>query len=388
MANIIDYIKWRGDISFQVSPFNPVDNLLLSELSYMAFNGLIDRHGDMPIDLLCEKYFEATDKTTLGLLLTGEFDTMFKSMAASSRFSNINVRESVSVYDKSLEVQFAVTLFELDRNTCYIGFRGTDDTIIGWKEDFNMSFMDEIPAQRLALDYLNKVDEKYKYRNIYIGGHSKGGNLAVYSAVHAKTLIKDKILKVYNNDGPGFKQGLIKTKAYKSISDRIITLIPQSSVVGLLLEHEESYYVVKSNQKGLMQHDGFSWQVEGKDFIYLSGIQDDSIAIDMTIKQLLNELSMEQRASYTNTLFELIAVGEEETLAELGKGGLKTFLAMSKNYANLDKETKKVISKTMTYFIDRSFRNYLEVKNVDQWREKIRTHRQNLFSRQIQKDSD
>lgn len=387
MPNILDYITWRGDLDFSQSPFNAVDNLILSELIYLDFSETLKKHGDLPLSALADKYFqEHTGDEALGLIITGDFAPMLRQMAASHRYGAMNVRETVNVYDTSAEIQFSVTLFELDRNTAYIAFRGTDDTLIGWKEDFKMSFLDAVPAQHTALDYVNDVTRRFNYKHLYIGGHSKGGNLAVYSAVHAEDWVKAKILQVYNNDGPGFKQRLVDTDAYKAIAGRIVTLIPQSSVVGMLLEHEESYRVVKSTQRGLLQHNGFSWQVAGPDFVYLSEVDDDSITIDMTVKELLNSLSLEQREAFIDTLFELISVDDHETLMGLRSGGLKTLFTMSKNYSNLDKATKKAIGETMAYFIDRGFRNYLEVKNADQWRQKLQAMRPELLKKRLLKE--
>ncbi len=214
-------------------------------------------------------------------------------MGKSVRYGDTRIKNCIEIIDEDIEMQFSAMTLELDNHTAYIAFRGTDDHIVGWKEDFKMSFMDVVPAQKKALDYVNAVASKY--RNIYIGGHSKGGNLAVYSAVFADKRVKNKIVAVFNNDGPGFKQRLLSTPEYLDITDRIITLVPQSSVVGMLLEHEESYSVVRSTQKGVLQHDGFSWEVMGADFVYLSDVDDDCKTVDMTVKKVLNTMSMEQK---------------------------------------------------------------------------------------------
>ena len=275
MSGIIDYIKWRGDLDFNVSPFNPVDNLIISELSYMKFSKILEDKSQAPLCEIANKYQNSKNNHNLGLLLTGEFDLMLELMAKSNRYGQLNIKECVEIIDEAVEVQFAAMTVEINENVAYIAFRGTDDTLVGWKEDFKMSFLEVVPAQKEALVYVNKIAAKYDYKDIYIGGHSKGGNLAVYSAVYASECAKKRIVKIYNNDGPGFKQRLLETQKYKEISDKIITLIPQSSVVGMLLEHEESYQVVKSNQKGVLQHDGFSWEVMGADFEYLSTVDDE-----------------------------------------------------------------------------------------------------------------
>ena len=154
----------------------------------------------------------------------------------------------------------------LPDGSAYVAFRGTDDTIVGWKEDFNMAFTPEIPAQRYAADYLQQAAAALAFRPLLVGGHSKGGNLAVYAAVFCGEAIQKQIRAVYNNDGPGFYASLLELPEHRRIAGKITTLLPESSVVGMLLEHEEAYQVVRSTQIRLMQHDGFSWQVLGRRF--------------------------------------------------------------------------------------------------------------------------
>lgn len=368
MAGLLEYIKWRGDLDFKASPFNAVDNLILTKLSYLSFKGLLEDPDYNPLSEVGAKYLEQKTEHNLGLLLSPEHVTMLEVMHNTNRFGNLNIKECVEVYNEEVEVQFAAMTIEFDEETAYIAFRGTDDTILGWKEDFQMSFMDIVPAQKEAVACINRIGKRYK--NLYVGGHSKGGNLAVYASIHAKKDIKEKLIHTYNNDGPGFKQSVLDTDAYKEIKDRVITLVPQSSIVGMLLEHEESYRVIKSSQTGVMQHDGFSWEVEGPDFIYLSDVDSDSRMIDMTIKNVLNTMDDEQREAFTNIVFDLISVNENRTLFDLRKDGFKSIHAMIKNYSNLDKETKKAISKTTSLFFEEGYRSFKEVKNSDQWKTK------------------
>lgn len=381
MSNIIDYIKWRGDLSFEASPFNPVDNLIFSELSYMDFGKILGNEAKAPIATIAKDYLQSQQKDALGLLLTGDFHLMLELMATSTRYKNLVIKNCLEITDQAREIQFFAMTIELNPREAYIVFRGTDDTIVGWKEDFKMSFLDTIPAQEEALNYLNRITQTHKYKQLYIGGHSKGGNLAVYAAIHSSPSAKKKIGNVYNNDGPGFSKELLNTDDYRAISDRIITLIPQSSIIGMLLEHEESYQVVKSTQKGALQHDGFSWEVMGGDFDYLSTVDDDCIMVDMTVRKVLSTMSLEQREDFTNILFEIISVNENRTLIELKNDGFKSLYAMIKNYKSLDKEIKKAISQTIYLFFDEGFRSFLEVKNADQWNQKLNLWRKDVHSR-------
>ena len=371
MAGIIEYIKWRGDLSLESSPFNPVDNLILSELSYISFTDVVSKNKKNLLHDVAKSYFKLHDKENLGLLLTGEYSLMLKLMARSNRYGNLSIKNCTEIFNEDIEIQFSAMTFELDKHTAYLAFRGTDDTLLGWKEDFQMSFLDVIPSQKEALTYVNNVSKKYK--KIYIGGHSKGGNLAVYASIYADKKTKNKIVHTYNNDGPGFKKNILETNCYKDISDRIITFVPQSSVVGMLLEHEEYYRVIKSNQKGLLQHDGFSWQILGSDFEYLTNVTSDSLVIDMTLKNVLNTMDLKQREVFTNILFDIISVNENRTLIDIKKDGLKNFQAMLKKYIGLEKDTKKAISHIVSLFFEEGFRSFLEIRTEEQWKQKILT---------------
>ncbi len=360
MAGIIDYIQWRGDLDFKTSTLNAVDNLIFSELSYISFKDIINENKPHKLCDLSTKYFNKHSKENLGLLLTGDYFLMLKLMAKSNRYGNLIIKNCKEILNTDIEIQFSAMTIELDSHTAYIAFRGTDDTLLGWKEDFQMSFLNVIPSQKEAVNYVNTVSKKYK--KIYIGGHSKGGNLAVYASIYANTKIQKRIVQTYNNDGPGFKKNLLETKDFQRISNRIITLIPQSSIVGMLLEHEESYRIVKSNQKGILQHDGFSWQIVGPDFEYMSNITSDSRIIDMTMKNVLNTMDDEQRKQFTNILFDILSVNQNKTLIELKKEGLKSIHSMLKKYNGLEKETKKAILHILSKFFEEGIRSFLEIQ--------------------------
>ena len=239
MANIVDYIKWRGDLEFKVDPFNSVDNLILARLCYIEFDDL-EPKGET-LKRITSRYIDSEIKMNPGLLLNEGNKPLLEGAGLSKRFGNIVIKNFVSKIDPSIQLQFSAVTYEIDKKTAYIAFRGTDDTLVGWKEDFNMSFMDVVPAQIEASKYLNNVIDKDNYKNIYIGGHSKGGNLSVYSAVKSNKSVKNRIKSIYSNDGPGFKNSLTKSPEYKLIADKIIPLVPQSSIVGLLMEHEGNY---------------------------------------------------------------------------------------------------------------------------------------------------
>ena len=228
----------------------------------------------------------------------------------------------------------------------YIVFRGTDDTLVGWKESFNMSFMYPIPAQKEALEYVKRVCEGYD-GDIYIGGHSKGGNLAVFSAVEAPESIKRHIKAVYNNDGPGFTREFIESQKYLEIKDRLQTFVPESSVVGMLLEHEESYVVVKSTQSGIFQHNGLSWEVMGGEFIHLDTVAKESKRIDVDLKRWLSTMSNEERKTVLDTIYEILISTDAKTLSDLTSDKLK----LVKAWGSLDDESKALIKRCVKALI-------------------------------------
>jgi hypothetical protein len=381
MTNIIDYIQWRGDLSFEMDRLNAVDNLILARLSYINFDDLGPR-GET-LYSIAQRYADSEEKMNPGLMLKEGTKPLIEAAGKSHRFGALTVKSFVSKIDMAIQLQFSAVTFELDKKSAYVAFRGTDDTLVGWKEDFNMSFMDKVPAQIEAVNYLHNIIEREGYKNVYVGGHSKGGNLAVFSSINLKRKLKSHLIAVYNNDGPGFKPNVINSSDYRDISDRIVTLVPQSSVVGLLLEHEENHRIIESNQKGIMQHDCLSWNVKGKDFIYLPELTGKARMLDQTTKSLLEKMSLEQRESFVSILFDLLSVNESKTLTDLKKGGISNLIKLSGNFNKMDRETKRIILEPLSLFFGESFRNFLAMTELDQVKCKLKNW-QNETKREIE----
>lgn len=316
MADLFDYLHWRGDLTFKQAPLNPVDALIFSALSYVCFGGSVETRPEVPISLLeaSEEFFRLPDqdarcraKTDLSLLMAA---------AETKRFSNVMLLQYRDLLVPEEETQFAAMTFLLDDNSGFIAFRGTDYSLVGWKEDFNMSFRETIPSQLLALEYTEEIAEKY-IMPLRLGGHSKGGNLAVFAAVKCDPLIQKRILDVYSMDGPGFTDYLINDPAYKEMVPRIRTIVPQSSVIGMLLEHEEPYTIIKSKQLGLLQHELYSWEVLGPNFIPMEEITADSRFLNQTIKTWLAGMSTEERNEIVDTVFELLSIGDVDNVLDI-----------------------------------------------------------------------
>ena len=353
MANILDYLDWRGDLTLTERGFNEVDNLLLAELSYLDFGGIVSPDFAQPIRLpeAMERYDAVREHETMGVLVPDQIPVLGRRMAQCVRFADLQLCAYVCRIDEQTQTQFSAVTILLPDATAYVAFRGTDDTIVGWKEDFNLAFLSTIPAQRMAVQYLQAAAAALPARPLRVGGHSKGGNLAVFSAVFCGDAVQNQLLAIYNNDGPGFRTSLLPLEQHKRVAERIVTILPESSVVGMLLEHEERYQVVRSTQVGLMQHDGFSWQVRGEKFEHLPGLTEGGKLIDETLHTFILSLEPEQRLAFTDALFDILTCTSAGTLTGLKEGGLKTAAAMVKKYRTLDRPTRQALGSTLRLFV-------------------------------------
>lgn len=357
MANIFDYMDWR-DLSLKQVEFNEIDNLILARLSYFPFDGYLEEGEEITIK---EAYQRYQTMGTAGRILQQEDIDLFPILANSIRFGNMKLVGYKNKIDPIQEKQFSAITILMEDNTMYIAYRGTDNTIVGWKEDFNMSFSDLIPAQIDAVQYLENMAKQYG-KKIRVGGHSKGGNLAVYASTFCKPQIQKRIIKVYNNDGPGFCDKVIQSEAYQKIVNKVHTYIPQTSIIGRLLNHKEDTTILKSTQTGIMQHDLYSWQVLGGEFIKAE-LTNSSEFVDKTITNWLKEVSAEQREKFIDTLFEILNTTQVETLSEIRNNLFTNARTMVKTYQNLEPETKKIIVKTIDEFLKIGRSNLPKLKN-------------------------
>ena len=347
MANILDYIRWRGDLTLQERPFNNVDNLLLAELSFMDFSGIVsESFSDSGVTLkeACAAYFAAHAETDMGVLVPSVIPELARLMGESARFGGARLDGYVNHIDDSAEVQFAALTITTDDGVSYVAFRGTDDTIVGWKEDFNMAFTPIVPAQTEALSYLCSAAAAHSGQKLRVGGHSKGGNLSVYSAVFCGEAVQDQLIAVYNNDGPGFHTSLLDLPEHKRIADRITSILPEFSVVGLLLENEDTFQIVRSDAVGVMQHDGFSWQVERDSFDLVPAFSTGGRIVDETLSSFIRQLEPAQLKQFTDTLFDILYSTDSETLTDLKAGGFRSASKILKKMKMLDKDTRHALS--------------------------------------------
>lgn len=316
MANVFDYLKWRGDLTFTQDPPNEVDALVFSCLAYVQFGGTAEQNPAAPVLLRdAAEEFLALEDCESRVRVKNDIELLVAA-AETTRFGYTALLQYRDLLIPEQETQFAAVTFRLDDGSLFLAFRGTDNTLVGWKEDFNMSFQQTVPAQRLAQQYVREIAAEYD-APIRLGGHSKGGNLAVFSASRSSPMVQQRILEVYNNDGPGFTKYLMGDPGYLAMVPRIRTHIPQSSVIGMLLEHEEPYTVIRSKTVGILQHDPYSWELMAKDFIQVPELSEDSRFVDATIKNWFADMTNQERNQLVDMLFALLGTGGVESPMEI-----------------------------------------------------------------------
>ena len=364
MANLMDYLDWRGDLTLAVSPFNEVDALILAELSFVDFEGIVpppEVGRGVRLNEAAEAFFarHGGRDVDMGVFVPDGISQMLRKLMASPRFCGMTLNGYEALLDDEVEEQFSALTIDLGNCSIYISFRGTDDTIVGWKEDLNMSFLEEIPSQKQAVDYVARIARQYPEKTLRIGGHSKGGNLAVYSAAKSSGDIQERIVAVHNNDGPGFIWDISKTPGHKRIAGRIHTVLPQTSVVGMLMEHEKHYQVVYSTYDGLYQHDGFSWQVKGTQFVHLDDFSREGKLVDEALSSWADSLNTQQREALAEALYSVFTATGAKTLSELNEEKLKSASAMLKTYKNLDRESRRMVSEMFKIFFRLGTKNFV-----------------------------
>ena len=349
MGNIMDYISWRGDLSFAQSPFNEVDNLILACFSYVNLDGIPAVSGQKGIELkkLVKEFKKLhtikeleADKSFIRLA-----PFMMFEMAESVRFGNCVIRNYVNEIVTEAEQQFSAVEIVLDDGTSYISFRGTDDTIIGWKEDFNLS-TGVVPAQKRAVEYMQRISDKASGM-LRVGGHSKGGNLAIYGSVMCKS-VHDKILEIYSNDGPGFSKEFQESPETAEMMPKIIRIIPEYSIIGTLLEHEKQPIIVASTSRGLLQHDGFSWEVQGPGLVRRDSLNKMALRFIEILHKWIDGMDMEQKRLLIEDLFATLQASGYENLSEVQSGGLKSLAAMVKRLDKFAPESRGMMQELLT----------------------------------------
>lgn len=332
-------------MTFLQTPFCEVDNLVLSYFAYVNLDGIDEITGKSSATLrdVSRRFFEIhteeelkADKSFIRLA-----PYMMKAMADSQRFGNARVAHYVNKVVTEEELQFSAVEIILGDGTSYIAFRGTDDTIVGWKEDFNLS-NGIVPAQKEAAKYLNENGSKNQ-RPLRTGGHSKGGNLSVYASAKCEQDVKSRIVEVYDNDGPGFTSEFLTDEGFKEILPKIIRIIPECSIIGMLLNHAAEPVIVSSTQKGVYQHDGLSWEVLGPRFVYKQELNRKAAVFNDTLHKWIEGMDGEQRDVFIDDLFSVLEVTKAQTLTQVQDGGLRNARMMLGQIEALNPKSRKIV---------------------------------------------
>ena len=347
MANISDYLDWRGDIDFATDPFNEVDNLILSELAYVDFDDIVPAPGSGKPVTIQKVYRDFFSRYSEEEILARQTTTkmapfLMEKLIHSRRFGNMMLDGFVNEIDFESQSQFSAVLFYLGDGTVYVAYRGTDNTIVGWKEDFNMGFLCHTPGQQRAVAYLNDCSRS-SCRRMRVGGHSKGGNFAVYAAAFCDEDVRRRILQVYSNDGPGFLPEIVRSAQYQAIRPKVRSTIPEASIVGMLLENDLEDTVVKSSQYGAYQHDALSWEVQGNRFVRAENLSDSSVFWDRTITNWLMGISKEDREEFVDVVFGVLEATGATTFDELSEAGLWKFGEMRRYISDLPVEKQRAV---------------------------------------------
>ena len=352
MNNILDYLKWRGDLTFKQSPFNSIDSLILARAAYFRWELVFENEASYTFQEAYER-FTLKDLSATHML-ADEDPELFRLLSVSERFKNCVVSDFINEISLVDELQFCALTIHLDKTMHYVAYRGTDNTLVGWKEDLNMSFQDSVMAQKRSLIYLKEIAKKYTGK-IRLGGHSKGGNLAVYSSLFTLKSIQKRILTADNFDGPGLSQ-----KLYEKVKDhenyqKVRIYYPQSSIIGRLLYQKEiDPTLIQSSKKSIYQHDLYSWQILGKEFICVSQFDKQSEVLEGAISEFLEKVTPQQRKECIDIIFELLLSTNEMTFHDFSTNWLKNSGTLLKSVSKVDAQERKVVLdsfKTLMNFI-------------------------------------
>lgn len=349
MGNMIDYLKQRGSFSLEKEPFNEVDSLVLCQLTYLNYQRFVpdlaaektsvsiqDIYRDPQRDHILDDYWYRENNKEL-----------FELAAESVRFRGLKMNYYVNIIDEEEQSQFSAMTYFLEDGSVYIAYRGTDATIVGWKEDLNLAFSKPVQGQYLAVDYMERVvrlSENETGRGFYAGGHSKGGNLAVYAAMNCAPEVRDRLIRVFSNDGPGFRPEILKQGKYDEIADRLCKFVPRSSIVGTMLEAQRDYEVIESTGIGFGQHNTYTWKVENGAFLRAANMSPQKIRMDAVFNEWVLSLNQEELHTFVDTFYEVIEASEASNVFEFGADWKNCLQNVFEAAREVDEDTKNAIS--------------------------------------------
>ena len=346
--NMYDYLNWRGDLTFKQSPFNDVDNLLFCYAIYTDLSEVLKENEVVTIKEACDRLFALhTEEEFLSVhSLIAQAPVVLHRMSETERFGNVKISHYVNEVKDDIPLQFSAAHFEIDKHTAYIAIAGTDDTVTGWKEDFQMSYK-TVAAQERAAEYVNSTISPF--RKYYLGGHSKGGSLAVYAATQATNSTLHRLIKVYSNDGPGLSPYAYDQKGYDSIKDRIVKIVPEMSVFGMLFDNHEEKMVVKSSYNYFYEHDATSWQIIGTTFE--KGTPAPEVELIQTgLNTFLDSMDLEERAAFVDEVFMAFRKADINRISDINKKKLQSLRKLLKEFVKINEDAKKAFANLVVIY--------------------------------------
>ncbi len=348
MANILDYLDWRRDIPFSTDPFNELDGLILAEFGYTPLEGVVPGNFTLRISLreAWEHYDPVLVADKLKIITFDQDNALFEKLAKSRRFGNMLLTGYTTRLDSQSQTQFSALTCLLEDHTTYVVFRGTDGTLVGWKEDMNLSYMQQTGSQSDALEYLNRNFCLHP-RKIRVGGHSKGGNLSVYAAAFCDPAVRNRIISVQSYDGPGFREEIVDTAEYRAMLPKLSSYIPESSVIGLLLNNPAEHTIVKSTAAGIMQHVAFSWEVLCNRFVETEELSRSGNLFNKALTNWISQFEDEERRQLIESVFGVLEASEVDTFREINQSKRTSYPAMIRAIRNLTPEQQSLLKNAL-----------------------------------------
>lgn len=348
MGTILDYLKEYGDYTLEEKPFSDVDSLVLSQFAYLKFDGMVPSPGeDKPMVTMYDLVnHESYDHLYADERYREDNTALFLGMYRSRRFNSMKIGNYVNRIELERETQFSAVTYRLSNGIYYVAFRGTDENIVGWKEDLNLAFSEPVPGQLMSVEYLEKTAQSIP-GEFYVGSHSKGGNLAVYSSMNCDPKVRQRISRIYDHDGPGFRPEVKKKSAYAEIESGIHKTIPRSSLVGMLLYSDGTYQVVESKTIGVAQHNPYTWLIDGDHFHIVEEIRAGRKFMDEALNEWILSLNQEQMHTFVDTLYQIVLASETDNLIDFTDNWFQSIHKIGMALKAVDPQTAKMIIQIM-----------------------------------------
>lgn len=345
MAQLIDYLEKVENLTFDQEPLNILDKVCINEIGYLTYEKWLTA-SDLKKPINLHDFAEGKElNPDYSFMVTKERVELAEAIVRSRRFASLSLSDYRSVLDKEVEKQFAAMIFSLPELDYHqLVFRGTDDSVIGWKEDFQLTYSREIPAHRSALAFLSEHLPNLS-GHIAVSGHSKGGNLALYSAVQSSTALREQIAELLLLDSPGLMKSLLEKPSYQELKARMTVIRPQDSVVGVMLYWERSAQLVAAEGIGFAQHNALSWEVDlaTNDFVHEDQPTEMSQRLEETFQEWIETLPNQELKQVCDLVFDTILDSGIESLDDIGIQALPQIGQMLQEFGNLSDQQKKVL---------------------------------------------